>query len=167
MKTLTRCGQRFALRILLVLIPVLSVLGVTAGADESGDADFTVYKNAQCMCCDKWAEHMRQAEYSVAVESMVNVSPIKEQFGIEPRYQSCHTAVHGETGLVFEGHVPAAHITALIEDHSPEDKGLSVPGMPAGSPGMEVGSRKDPYEVLLLREKSEATIFAHENGPVR
>jgi hypothetical protein len=105
MKTLTRCGRRFVLRILLVLVPVLSVFGLTVCAEESG--------------------------------------------------------------LVFEGHVPAAHITALIADHGPDDKGLAVPGMPGGSPGMEMGSRKDPYAVLLLTEKSKATVFARENGPVR
>ena len=92
------------------------------------------------------------------------MSPIKKKYGIEPGLQSCHTAVHLDTGLVFEGHIPAEHVTGLIENHGPRDVGLAVPGMPAGSPDMEVGRRVDAYEILRLTKGKAPARYAHIEG---
>jgi len=159
MKTSTRTFSTTVRSIGILLISLLSIVSLTASAEESAAADFIVYKNAQCGCCDKWAQHVRLAGYTVAVVSTRDMSEVKQDFGIDPRLQSCHTAVHERSGLVFEGHVPVAHITALIEKHRPDDRGLAVPGMPAGSPGMEMGNRRDSYDVLLLSSATEPTIF--------
>ena len=148
----------------VLTIAVAQLLTFPALAMAESPPDFVVYKNAQCGCCDKWAEHMRGAGYSVALAPQTNMSSIKQKYGIEPRLQSCHTAVHLDTGLVFEGHIPAQHIAGLIDNHAPEDAGLAVPGMPAGSPGMEVGSRRDPYDILLLSKDGAPKPFAHVEG---
>ncbi len=147
----------------LVVGAFLVTFGLVACADDSRVADFTVYKNPQCMCCDKWAEHMRHAGYSVSLAPTPYIAEIKQKYAIEPKLQSCHTTVHNQTGLVFEGHVPIKHVVSLVENPLPGARGLAVPGMPVGSPGMEVGDRKDPYHVLLLSENAEPTVFAREN----
>ena len=134
-----------------------------AFAEERASADFVVYKNAQCMCCDAWVEHMRAAGYTLDLKVPDSMDAIKSEHGLGPRLQSCHTAVHTESGLVFEGHIPAEHVTRLIDDPAPGAKGLTVPGMPIGSPGMEMGNRKDPYNVLLLSESGKVSLFAREH----
>jgi len=83
-----------------------------------------------------------------------------------PRYQSCHTAVSSH-GYVFEGHVPARHIKAFLANPPADAIGLAVPGMPLGSPGMEVGSRFDPYEVLLLKKDGSSEVFARVDSPAQ
>lgn len=145
------------------VIMLLQILLFTPIASAEPSADFVVYKNPQCDCCNKWISHVREAGYSVLIPKSSNMRSIKQKFGVNPKYQSCHTAVHQQSGLVFEGHVPVNHISALINDHQADDIGLAVPGMPVGSPGMEMGNRKDPYTVLLLKRSAKPTPFAYEN----
>jgi hypothetical protein len=85
---------------------------------------------------------------------------IKREKGVAPQYQSCHTAVH-QSGLVFEGHVPAEAMTRLIENPIKESIGLAVPGMPVGSPGMEYNNRIDPYEIKLLLKDGSSKTYAY------
>jgi hypothetical protein len=145
-------------------ILIVATLSISACAEESGPADFVVYKNPQCGCCDKWVSHVQNAGYSVKVRQSSDMSDIKKQYGIDDPMQSCHTAVHEGTGLVFEGHIPVTHLTSLIETPVEGAIGLSVPGMPVGSPGMEMGGRKDPYQVHLLKENGQSITYAIENG---
>ena len=95
-----------------------------------------------------------------------SLSEIKADFRIEGKYRSCHTGnVVTENGsFVFEGHVPAKHIKAFLASPPENAIGLSVPGMPIGSPGMEVGDRKDYYQVLVMYNDGSSSVFAHENG---
>ena len=84
---------------------------------------------------------------------------IKEKYNIEPQYRSCHTAV-SSNGLVFEGHIPSKYIKQFLSEDHPEAIGLSVPGMPLGSPGMEVEDRFMPYDVLILYKDGTSKVYA-------
>ncbi|NBJ13393.1 DUF411 domain-containing protein [Microvirga arsenatis] len=107
-----------------------------------------VTKDPNCGCCTAWIEHVRAAGFDVSVVESPDVNRLKVRLGVPPALASCHTAEIG--GYVIEGHVPAATIKRLLSE-KPEAKGLAVPGMPVGSPGMEVpGAEPDTYEVVLF-----------------
>lgn len=118
----------------------------------------SVYKNATCGCCGKWVEHMRQHGFKLTVHDVDNMSPIKERVGLPYGMGSCHTAEIG--GYFIEGHVPAAEVARLLQE-KPKAKGLAVPGMPIGSPGMEQGNQQQPYDVMLVKEDGSTSVFAH------
>ena len=117
-----------------------------------------VTKNASCGCCGAWVERMRANGFRVEVHDVDNLDLIKTRLGIPAGKGSCHTAEIG--GYFVEGHVPAADIKRLLAER-PAAKGLVLPGMPLGSPGMEVpdGSAQ-PYTVELIGQQGEATTFA-------
>lgn len=117
----------------------------------------TVYKSPSCNCCAEWITHMEEEGFPVEVKSRFDVKPVKKQVGLPSSLASCHTAVVGE--YVVEGHVPAQEVKQLLREE-PDVRGLSVPGMPVGSPGMERGDRVDPYEVLTFTPSGETTVFA-------
>lgn len=117
----------------------------------------TVYKSPTCGCCTLWVEHMQAHQFPVEVVEQSNVMPLKERLGIPYGMGSCHTATVGE--YVIEGHVPAAEVIRLLE-LKPKAKGLAVPGMPIGSPGMEQGGRQDPYTVWLFFDDAPPQAFA-------
>ena len=87
---------------------------------------------------------------------------VKEKYNIKPEYRSCHTGV-SEDGYIFEGHIPSKYITQFLSEQNPDAIGLSVPGMPLGSPGMEVGNRFTPYEVLILYKDGTSKVYAEIN----
>lgn len=146
-----------------LMVVVLALAGTGACSEEQVPADIVMYKNPQCGCCDKWATGVREAGFSVQIRKSANIGAIKTKYGIDPSLQSCHTAIHSETGLVFEGHVPVIHMSTLIDSPPEGALGLSVPGMPIGSPGMEMGDRKDQYDVLLLKREGPPVVYATEN----
>lgn len=115
-----------------------------------------VYKTTTCGCCGKWVEHARANGFDVTVENVPSTAEYRKKHGVPDRLQSCHTALVG--GYTIEGHVPAAEIQRLLKER-PRAKGLAVPGMPMGSPGME-GARQDPYTVLLFDATGGASAFA-------
>ena len=116
----------------------------------------TVYKSPSCGCCSAWVDHMRDAGFDMRSIDHEDVDRIKAQFGVAPDVQSCHTAL--VEGYVVEGHVPARDVKRLL-DERPAATGLAVPGMPVGSPGMEQGGHKDPYQVILF-SSSERAVYA-------
>ena len=108
-----------------------------------------VWKDPNCGCCKDWIVLMEQAGFAVTVHDSGN-SAVRAKLGLPVQYGSCHTALVG--GYLVEGHVPAADVHKLLKD-KPKALGITVPGMPIGSPGMdgpEYGGRKDPYDVLLV-----------------
>lgn len=123
-------------------------------------ADETIYvaKSPSCGCCGAWIDHMRQAGFEVEVQNLEYdaLQRLKARLGVAPKHASCHTAQ--VAGYVVEGHVPAADVTRLLREH-PNGLGLSVPGMPVGSPGMEMGDQRDPYDVVLMKDQSRDEIF--------
>ncbi len=128
-------------------------------ADE-GLQDIHVYKSPTCGCCADWVDHLEDNGFKVEVTETNNLNPIKIDAGLTPSLASCHTAFVGD--YVIEGHVPANDIRRLIAD-APKAKGLAVPGMPAGSPGMEMGDRKDNYQVLMFNESGQTRVFSEHN----
>jgi hypothetical protein len=117
-----------------------------------------VHKNESCGCCHSWVEHLQEKGFKVIVRDVSNLDPIKVQVGIPYGMGSCHTARVG--GYFVEGHVPAADIVRLLEERPPA-KGLTVPGMPIGSPGKEVpGEPAQPYTVHLVGTDGSMSVFA-------
>lgn len=118
-----------------------------------------VAKSPSCGCCNAWVQHMRRAGFAVETRDMEQDSlyGLKASFGITPDHASCHTAVID--GYVIEGHVPAEDVLRLLAER-PSALGLAVPGMPIGSPGMEMGNEREPFDTLLIYASGDAQIFA-------
>lgn len=116
-----------------------------------------VFKNPDCGCCGAWVDHLKAAGFPVKVHETPDTSAVRKRHGIPDKFGSCHTGL--VSGYAVEGHVPAEDIKRLLVK-KPAAAGLSVPGMPVGSPGMEVGSRKDPYQVLLIDKAGRSSVFA-------
>ena len=116
----------------------------------------TMYKNEGCMCCTRWAEHMNKEGFNVTEKVTRQLGVIKSEQGISNELASCHTAMID--GYVVEGHVPPVDVKRLLEER-PDAIGLSVPGMPEGSPGME-GPNPDPYDVLLINSDGSTSVFS-------
>lgn len=117
----------------------------------------TLYKRPFCSCCDGHADHLRAHGYKVNVVQSENMSLIKKKYGVPQEFEGCHTIVIG--GYVIEGHVPASIIGKLLKER-PALRGISLPGMPDGSPGM-TGVKKAPFEVYEISEGA-AKIYAKE-----
>lgn len=115
----------------------------------------TVYKSPTCGCCSKWVSHLESNGFVVNTINKNDLRSIKHELGIEPQFQSCHTAKIGN--YVVEGHVPAEDIKKMLAE-KPDIDGLAVPGMPMGSPGME-GPRKDNYKVLGIKKGASASVY--------
>jgi hypothetical protein len=119
-----------------------------------------VSKNPSCGCCGLWVEHMRQSGFQVQVHEIDNLDPIKTRLGVPAGKGSCHTAEVG--GYFIEGHVPAEDIKRLLAEKS-DAKGLVLPGMPKGAPGMERPEMAQPYTVELIARDGTTSVFA-EHG---
>ncbi len=139
------------------LLFVLVAASVTACTDRQASPTITVYKSPTCGCCNKWITHLQNNGFHVVARDVDDVVPYKQRTGLTPQLASCHTAFID--GYAIEGHVPARDIKRLL-DERPAVQGLTVPGMPIGSPGMEQGNRKDPYEVLTFDKTGEAAVFS-------
>lgn len=141
---------------------VLAVFGIGGyvyfGPLASADLPtVTVYKSPSCNCCAEWVTHMREQGFPVEIQSRFNVKPVKRKVGVPSSLAACHTAV--VNNYVVEGHVPAKDVKQLLREN-PKVRGLSVPGMPVGSPGMERGNRVEPYKVLTFTPAGDTTVFA-------
>jgi hypothetical protein len=120
-----------------------------------------VTKDPNCGCCSGWADHLKQAGFPVEIVETSEINRVKTRLGVPQALASCHTGEVG--GYVIEGHVPAASIKRLLAE-KPNASGLAVPGMPVGSPGMEVeGMEPDTYEVILFGPSGQRT-FARYRG---
>jgi len=119
--------------------------------------EITVYKSPTCGCCKKWISHLKSNGFKVTAYDVKDVAPIKQRSGVKPSQASCHTALIG--GYVVEGHVPAKDIKRMLKE-KPNITGLTVPGMVVGSPGMEQGSRKDPYKVMTINKSGPSKVYA-------
>ena len=138
----------------LLLVSIITTLLFYLGTASA--ADVIVYKSPTCGCCSSWIEHLEKNGFSVESRNENNMSAIKQKFGVPQEMQSCHTAQVGE--YLVEGHVPADLIQRLLKE-KPKAKGLAVPGMPMGSPGME-GPRKDVYDIVLFKKDGTSRTYA-------
>jgi hypothetical protein len=119
-----------------------------------------VYRSPTCGCCESWAGRMQGAGFAVEVKDMQDqeLGAIKAEAGVPAGLESCHTARVGD--YFVEGHVPAEDVKRLLAE-KPDARGLAVPGMPQGSPGMEQGGSAEPYDVLLVAKDGSTTVYAH------
>ena len=162
-------SNKFILTIISLIFVVVSFAScsdtVTNNSTQAKKAEqssevLDIYKSPTCQCCEKWISHIDDSGFESKTHNFQHLSPLKEKLGVEPRYQSCHTSV-SKDGYVFEGHIPAKFIKQFInESHSPDVIGISVPGMPLGSPGMDYGDKFMPYDVLLLKSDGTHGIYA-------
>lgn len=119
----------------------------------------TVYKDPTCGCCAKWVGHLGQHGFVATVTEVANVDDVKTKNHVPGQARSCHTAL--VNGYVIEGHVPAADIQRLLKERPAGVVGLAVPGMPVGSPGMEVpGVKAQPFNVVAFDKAGRTTVFA-------
>ena len=125
-------------------------------AAQAANPQMSVYKTRTCGCCSKWVEHMKANGFDVKVTDVQSTAEYRRKFGVPEKLQSCHTAV--VNGYSVEGHVPAADVHRLLQTRV-KGKGLAVPGMPIGSPGMEQGPRRQAYSVILFDENGAASEF--------
>lgn len=135
------------------LLVLLSPVSLHAGGQPVVD----VYKSPSCGCCNDWIKHLQTNGFKVRAHNTDDVVSHKYRLGVPPGYGSCHTAEVG--GYLVEGHVPAREIRRLLRER-PRARGLTVPGMPIGSPGMEQGARRDPYDVLLVTPDGNTRVYA-------
>jgi hypothetical protein len=143
---------------LVLALALAATVGVAATAQTTAPPPpaIVVYKSPSCGCCKAWMEHLTENGFKVTGKDMDSVQPIKDDVGLPAKLASCHTAI--VDGYVVEGHVPAGDIKRMLKER-PKIVGLSAPGMPQGSPGMETG-RKDPYDVVAFDAKGNTTVYA-------
>lgn len=146
-----------------VLLSIICATPMLAKATDSL-IDMKVYKSETCGCCVHWMDHLDQNGIQSEAIHPQDLGALKGAMGVVPAMQSCHTGVVDDQ-YVFEGHVPAKHIKAFLASPPKGAIGLSVPRMPVGSPGMEVGDRFDAYQIILLMKNGEHTVFADIKTP--
>ena len=147
-------------RYLVAGIMLAGLIPQAVFSDSSDSADLesiTVYKSPTCGCCINWVRHLQDKGFRVEAFNREDMNRVKAEAGIPRQLASCHTAMIG--GYVIEGHVPAVDIRRLLKER-PNVAGLTVPGMPMGSPGME-GPGQDKYEVLTFTRSGDTTVFSY------
>lgn len=118
----------------------------------------TVYKDPSCGCCKKWVAHLAANGFAPIANDRSDMNSLKDSLGIPVALRSCHTAVAGK--YMIEGHVPAADVKRLLSTTPKGVLGLAVPGMPSGSPGMEMPGRADRYDVIAFSADGKTHVFA-------
>ena len=142
-----------------VLTTCLALVLATLPALAEEKVPATLYKNPDCACCEKYADYLRSGGFAVTVIETRDMTPIKRKYGVSEELEGCHTTVIGD--YVVEGHVPAMAIKRLLKER-PAIKGITLPGMPEGSPGMS-GVKEGPFEILAITgQDGPAPVFAKE-----
>ncbi|MFN3164704.1 MAG: DUF411 domain-containing protein [Pseudohongiellaceae bacterium] len=143
-----------------------SILGLVAwliaplsSAQSIEDITLNVYKSETCGCCQGWIDHMTDHGYESKVFHPSDLNAVKAELGLKPEWQSCHTAVSRD-GYLFEGHIPEKFIARFLASPPSGALGLAVPGMPIGGPGMEMGNRFTPYDILLIKKDGSSEVYA-------
>jgi hypothetical protein len=143
--------------VVMLALALPAARGTHAVSRTPAAPEVTVYKSPTCGCCTKWVEHMQRAGFTVTAHDLDNVAPIKRRHGVPQALESCHTALVGN--YVVEGHVPADVIQRMLRER-PRIAGIAVPGMPAGSPGMEYpDARPQPYNVMAFRAEGGWSVY--------
>ena len=163
MKMISTDGRRRQLLLALGLLPVASVMQAAAAGTDKAATEVQVWKEPTCGCCKDWIAHMEANGFKVFVNTG-GTNSARARLGIPQNMASCHTALVG--GYAIEGHVPAREIRRLLRE-KPVAVGLSAPGMPIGSPGMDTPAykgKKNPYNVMLVAKDGSATIYQKYQG---
>lgn len=141
---------------IISLVTVSAPGGFILSQKISAEPQMIVYKSPTCGCCSKWIKHMKKNGFQIKAVDVLEMNIVKEKYGVTRKLASCHTAVID--GYVIEGHVPAIDVKRLLSE-KPDVLGLSVPGMPVGSPGMEMGDRVDRYTVIAIGKDGDTEVF--------
>lgn len=135
----------------VIALALASITGVAVAAPRT----IEVWKSPSCGCCAEWVKHLQANGFAVKVSDTGNTAA-RARLGVPMKYGSCHTAQ--VDGYALEGHVPAEDIKRLLAER-PNAIGLAVPGMPIGSPGMEQGNQRDPYDVVLIERGGSTRVY--------
>lgn len=140
-----------------------ALAAITLPRAASAATRIDVYKGPECDCCGDWMVYMRSNGFNVVAHELTDVAPVRARYGITPALASCHTAL--VEGYVIEGHVPVADIRRLLAERPDGARGLAVPGMKHGSPGMETPFIKpQAYSVLLIRKDGSTRVWRSYPG---
>lgn len=142
---------------------MLAAMPAAACSGPAKAVEVNVYKSPSCGCCGAWVDHLRSSGMAVVVQDMDDVSPIAAAAGVPNLARSCHTAI--VDGYFVEGHVPVPDIRKLLKER-PKARGIAVPGMPIGSPGMEQGDTRQPYDTMIVDRNGEMRVFARHNQAI-
>ena len=149
-------SRRSALRLPLAILGAAVISHPLRALARSEPNQITVWKNPDCGCCREWVAHLRKNGFEAVTHDVKDTAPIRLKLGLPAKFGSCHTASLGN--YVIEGHVPAQELKRLLRE-KPKARGLVVPGMPVGSPGMEMGTDSDAYDVLLVLTDGSSRIY--------
>lgn len=153
--------QQYVGRLTLALglsVAVLVPPALSAQQQAAAKIPISVWKTRTCGCCTLWVDHMRANGFDVKVQDVDDLGPLKRKLGVTPGLSSCHTAQAGR--YVIEGHVPADVVRRLLKERPTTVVGVAVPGMPIGSPGMEVpGGGRQPYAILTFDKAGQTTVY--------
>lgn len=144
------------------LFNIVFVLLFSGALYANTDKNMTIYESPSCGCCVFWSDYMSKNGFNIKEVKTNDVLHIKSQYGIKPEYMSCHTAV--VDGYIIEGHVPYQEVERLLSEKPKNVIGISTPGMPQGSPGMEQGMEDDVYDVLILYKDGTSKVYATYRG---
>ena len=144
--------------VLAIAAAVVLAAGSGALVAQGTRPTVQVYKDPSCGCCEKWVDHLKQAGFTTKTTEVPDINAVKDAHYVPQKARSCHTGV--VNGVVLEGHVPAADVQRFMKERPAGMIGLAVPGMPVGSPGMEVGTRVQPYDVLAFDKEGHTMVFA-------
>ncbi len=144
------------LAVYLVAIASIVLLATATEAQAANLPGATVYRDPACTCCGGWIEHLKAQGFSVKNVPTADMIAFKQEHGVTDELASCHTAIID--GYVVEGHVPGDDIKQLLAQ-KPNVSGIAVPGMPVGTPGMEMGNKKDSFAVVAFDEQGQTKVF--------
>ena len=141
---------------------MILLLSTSISYADNVNTKLSVYKNQQCGCCNKWITHLENSGFRIDTHDLdaPEVNALKSKVTNISRYLSCHTGVYQDK-YIFEGHIPAKFITQFLLEKPDDAIGLAVPGMPIGSPGMEVENKFTPYDILLIKDNGTHEVYAH------
>ncbi len=142
--------------IIAIATALLASATLAHSADDLLSKEIVVYKKPECHCCQKWIDYLKAFDYNVSVIRTRNIFAEKARLGVPEEVSACHTAVID--GYVVEGHVTVRDIKRLLL-FRPDIKGIAVPDMPIGTPGMERGNTKEPYHVMSFDRQGKIEIF--------
>lgn len=139
-----------------IAIALTIFLATTTSVQAANLPDAIMYRDPACTCCGNWMKHMQSQGFKVKNVPTADMIAFKQKQGITDELASCHTAIID--GYAIEGHVPSDDIKRLLAE-KPDVKGIAVPGMPVGTPGMEMGNKKDSYAVVSFDKQGQTKVF--------
>ncbi len=149
-------SRRLAFRLPLAALSAIALAHPVVTLAATNPDRITVWKTPNCGCCKDWVAHLQSNGFQVVTHDVPDTAPVRQKLSLPAKFGSCHTAQLG--AYVLEGHVPASEVRRLLRE-KPKAVGLAVPGMPVGSPGMEMGDTRDAFEVMLVLADGSSRVY--------